>query len=104
MKNIEYKSLEENLPVKWGANEFGFLVPLVALLGTAILGFSIAGVFNYTMNTTHLRKMSIPKENVEFFSLFRPGYFWPMYKGHPEEANLGYILKEEINQRRENER
>lgn len=86
---------ESGLEKKAGVfgNVLTSLVPITAWGIMAVTGLSIGGAFNYTMNTIHLKKSGIPKEDVEFFSLFSPGYFLPMYKGEYEKANPGYKLK-----------
>jgi len=90
MKNITDNVEGERKPNKWEGNP---LVPITAFGIITLIGLSIAGAFNYTMNVSHLKKSGINRENVEFFSLFRPGYYAPMYKGEFEKAEPGYKLK-----------
>ena len=90
MINIENKTK----PNKWKGHP---IIPITAFGIVAVVGLSIAVAFNYTMNSIHLNKSGLSKRDAEFFSLFFPGDYSPMYKGEFEKAIPGYKLKSEKN-------
>ena len=65
MKNITDKTK----PNKWEGHP---LVPITVFGIVTLIGLSLAGIFNYGINSYHITKQKIPLENISTIEMIMP--------------------------------